>query len=185
MSSLTQTSRTLQTYWKTVVAELEATPDQATAGLDTAMTACGFTGPAPRFIRFEWLLLIPTHYEWLGEVWAENGVTCLSVRFGLATGWAYYLTLAVMWGPTIFLVIAASEYPAWMPAILTLTGILFALPVAHGIAVRLRARAMENRLWRELAPLGPWTSGRTIKRTLNLAYGADYTVEHRQPGPRP
>ncbi len=174
-----------ETFWKTVIAEVDASPDQAEACLDAAMSACGFRGPAPRYIRFEWLLLIPTHYEWRTEVWAENGGSALSVRFGLATGWAYYLSLTPILVAAIFMPLVMIDHHDWMAPGIIATFALYSLPIAHGIAVRLRSAALEKALWQGLAPLGAWRAGRTIKRTLNYAYGADRVIEHRLPGARP
>lgn len=174
-----------QTWWKIVVAEVDAPADELAAHLKRAFAACGFHSrgmhdDAESFLRSELLLLIPTRYEWRADIVAgQDGRASFWIRVGLAPGVGYYGALALVFATAIAAGALVTTYPELEAVLLSIMAGLLMLPIVQSIVLRLRGLYLERRLWRELAPLGAWRDSRIILRSLNQAYGEDRVIHGR------
>lgn len=172
----------LDSYWKTVIAEVAAPAERTGEVIASAAATLGFlTRKLPdsgqSLVRREILLLVPTRYEWRVAVEGRTNGSAFSVRFGLLPGPGYYAAVLGLPALAAVVIITATSHPATTPAAVTIAAILFALPVVHGFAARWRAGRLEKALWRHMSALGPWLSSKIVVRSLNQAYGADHVIE--------
>ncbi|ESQ76899.1 hypothetical protein [Asticcacaulis sp. YBE204] len=175
------------TYWKTVEAATLTPAGAVQAQIDRAVLTCGFQPqtlsgePLTRTCeRREWPLGVPTRYQWLIRVRSDADATILSVRVGLRTGLDYYLALLVAYAAAMGCVLVMAEQPGLMVWLVPVAAALFLWPALHAVATRLRARVLEKPLWTALEVLRPWLWTRTIRRSLNQAYGEDQITDSRE-----
>ncbi len=174
-------------YWKTVIAEVEADPGRTKACVEQAAQACGFrrhgeegeSQGVDSWQRTGWFLWLPMIQEWCIAVNEAASTTEFSIRFGMRFGWLYYVMFIGGSVAAITLAPQIGTYPALTGPLIALLALLFATPLIHALTARFQATLLERRLWKAVATLGPWRSSRVIIRTLNRAYGTDLVIENR------
>lgn len=167
-------------YWKTVIAEVEADPARTKACVEQAALACGFRRhDEESWQRTGWFLWLPTIQEWRIAVTETGSASEVSIRFGMRFGWLYYVMLIASCAAGLAICLQIEAFPDLTGLLVTLMAVFYAAPLIHALTARFQATLLERRLWRAVAPLGPWRSSCIIIRTLNRAYGVDRVVENR------